>query len=176
LKIFSIVKVSNKYVWNWLASFFLNLFLPYMMDIFWLKCEKDEKPQVHFSTPLIQKQIKCNMSFAYNLLKGYKVNCELCLNFNEYIWTYFKHVVLIYFKIYKIEKNVHIIIELNKFLSSIYQSLLDVSCSFATRKMSSLIYYVWTHSINFVKILILRPKHQNLNPKLNASYFGSYLL
>jgi hypothetical protein len=34
---------------------FSNLVLSYKLDIFWLECEKDENPQVHFRTPLIQK-------------------------------------------------------------------------------------------------------------------------
>ncbi len=38
-----------------LQIFFSNLFLSYKLNIFWLQCEKDEKPQVHFRTPLIQK-------------------------------------------------------------------------------------------------------------------------
>jgi len=59
--------------------------LPYKLDIFWLECEKDEKKKKCFMTPLIQRLKKCNISFIYNLLKGYKINCELCLNFNEYI-------------------------------------------------------------------------------------------
>jgi len=32
------------------------------------------------------------------------------------------------------------------------------------------------NNINSMKMLILRPKHQNLNPKLNAPYFGSYII
>ncbi len=83
MKKFNIIKVGSKYVWNWFAIFFSNLFLSYKLDIFWLECEKDEKPQVHFRIPLIQKQLKCNISLIYNLLKGYKIECELCLNFHE---------------------------------------------------------------------------------------------
>jgi hypothetical protein len=30
---------------------FSNLVLSYKLDIFWLECEKDENPQVHFRTP-----------------------------------------------------------------------------------------------------------------------------
>jgi hypothetical protein len=58
--------------------FVSNLFLPYKLHIFLLKCEKDENPQVHFRAPLIQFLRNCKISFAYNLLKGYKVDCELC--------------------------------------------------------------------------------------------------
>jgi hypothetical protein len=32
-----------------------SLVWPYKLNIFWLECEKDENPQVHFRTPLIQK-------------------------------------------------------------------------------------------------------------------------
>jgi hypothetical protein len=53
---------------------FSNILLPYKLDIFWLECEKGEKP---FKNPLIQKIIKYNISSIYNLLKGYKVDCEL---------------------------------------------------------------------------------------------------
>jgi hypothetical protein len=35
---------------------FSNLLLSYKLDIFWLEYEKDEKPQVDFRTPLIQKK------------------------------------------------------------------------------------------------------------------------
>jgi hypothetical protein len=35
--------------------FFANLLLPYKPDLFWLKLEKYEKPQVNFKTPLFQK-------------------------------------------------------------------------------------------------------------------------
>jgi hypothetical protein len=34
---------------------FSNQLLQYKLDIFWLKFEKDEKPQVHLRTPLFQK-------------------------------------------------------------------------------------------------------------------------
>jgi hypothetical protein len=34
---------------------FLNLLLPYKLNIFRLKCEKDEKSQVYFNTLLMQK-------------------------------------------------------------------------------------------------------------------------
>jgi hypothetical protein len=64
--------------------FFSNLLLLCKLNIFWLECEKDEKTKVQFRTPLIQRLKKCNISFTYNLLKGCKINCELCLNFNEY--------------------------------------------------------------------------------------------
>jgi hypothetical protein len=56
---------------------FSNILLPYKLDIFWLECEKGEKPQIPFKNPLIQKIIKYNISSIYNLLKGYKVDCEL---------------------------------------------------------------------------------------------------
>jgi hypothetical protein len=62
---------------------FSNLFLPYKLNIFWLECEKDEKPQVHFKTPLLKILKKSYISSIYNLLKGYKIDCELCLNFHE---------------------------------------------------------------------------------------------
>jgi hypothetical protein len=68
-----------------LQFIFSNLFLSYKLNIFWLECEKDEKPQVHFRTLLIQNFKKCNILFTYNLLKGYKIECELCLNFHESI-------------------------------------------------------------------------------------------
>jgi len=75
------MKASNKYVWNWLANVFSKLFLFYKLEIVWLKREKNEKPQVHFRTPLLPKKKKWNILFMYNLLKGYKIDqCELCLN------------------------------------------------------------------------------------------------
>jgi len=55
LKTFCIIKVGDKYVWNWLAIFFKNILLPYKLNVFWLKYEKDENTQIHFKTPLIQK-------------------------------------------------------------------------------------------------------------------------
>jgi hypothetical protein len=64
---------------------FSNLLLPYKLDIFLFKCEKDEKPQVHFKAPLIQNFKKCNISFTYNLQKGYKIDYDLCFNCHEYI-------------------------------------------------------------------------------------------
>jgi len=57
--------------------FFSNLFLLYKLDIFWLECEKDEKPKVHFRTPLIQKINKCNISSTYiDLIKGLRTLFE----------------------------------------------------------------------------------------------------
>jgi hypothetical protein len=38
--------------------FFSHIFLPYKLDIFWLECEKHEKPQIHFKTLIIQKKLK----------------------------------------------------------------------------------------------------------------------
>jgi hypothetical protein len=46
-------------------SFFSNIFLPYKLNIFWLECEKNEKPQIYCRAPLIQKS-----------KKGYKVEDE----------------------------------------------------------------------------------------------------
>jgi hypothetical protein len=40
LKNFSIIQVANKHIWNWLVNSFSDLFLPYKLNIFWLKCEK----------------------------------------------------------------------------------------------------------------------------------------
>jgi len=59
---------------------FSNILLPYKVDILRLECEKGEKPQIPFKNPLIQKIIKYNISSIYNLLKGYKVDCELVRN------------------------------------------------------------------------------------------------
>jgi hypothetical protein len=59
------------------------MLLPYKLNIFLLKCELNEKPQVHFRHPLIQSFKKCNISFTYNLHKGYKVDCDICLNSHE---------------------------------------------------------------------------------------------
>jgi hypothetical protein len=50
----------------------------------WLESQKDEKPQVHFKTPLIKNILKCNISSTCNLFKGYKIDCELYLNFHEF--------------------------------------------------------------------------------------------
>ncbi len=68
-----------------LQFFFSNLFLSYKLDICLLECEKDEKPQVHFRAPLIQKFKKCNISFTYNLQTWIYLNifwtCDLYLKF-----------------------------------------------------------------------------------------------
>jgi hypothetical protein len=87
--------------------FFKNLLLLYKPNILWLKCEKGGKPQINFRAPLIQKIKIFNILFTYNLLKCYKIYCELCLNFNEYNWTFFKHVNFI-LKFNKVEENIHI--------------------------------------------------------------------
>jgi hypothetical protein len=44
---------------------FSNLLLPYKLHIFWLECEKYEKPQIHFKNPSIQKLKKCNISYLF---------------------------------------------------------------------------------------------------------------
>jgi hypothetical protein len=52
--------------------FFSNLLLPYKLDIFWLKFEKYEKPQVHVKTPLFQKfkNVICHLLTTYlNVIK-----------------------------------------------------------------------------------------------------------
>ncbi len=60
-----------------------NFVLPYKLDIFLLECEKDEKPQVHFKVPIIQKNLNVIFHLLPNLLKSYKVHCEFCLNSHE---------------------------------------------------------------------------------------------
>ncbi len=70
------MKLIGKYI-------FLKPILPYKLNIFLLECEKDEKPQEHFRAPLIQNFKKCNVTSIYNLHKGYKIDCDLCLNSHE---------------------------------------------------------------------------------------------
>jgi hypothetical protein len=44
---------------------FSNLLLPCKLHIFWLECEKYEKPQIHLKPPSIQNKIKYNISYLY---------------------------------------------------------------------------------------------------------------
>jgi len=59
---------------EWQIFFSNLLFSSYKLNIFRWECEKNEKPQIHFKTSLIQKY---NISYIYNLLKGYKIDYEL---------------------------------------------------------------------------------------------------
>jgi len=63
--------------------FFKPTFTLQARYIFIKKCEKDEKPQVHFKHPLILNSKKCNISSTYNLHKGYKIDYDICLNSHE---------------------------------------------------------------------------------------------
>jgi hypothetical protein len=62
-------------------KYFFKPTLPYKY-MFLLKCEKDEKPQVHFRHSLINFK-NSNIPCTYNLHKGYKVDYDICLNFHQ---------------------------------------------------------------------------------------------
>jgi hypothetical protein len=66
-------------------NFFSNLFFTLQARYILIIIQKQWKGTSTFKNPINSKKKESNISSTCNLLEGYKLNCELCVNSHESI-------------------------------------------------------------------------------------------